>query len=147
MVVASNPDRDLLVDALAQTTFVVTALLTRLGADHDLSLTQLRVLAILRDRERVRATVLAQHLGLEKSTLTGLVDRAARRGLLERVPSPDDGRAVDVLLTSAGHELADRLHDAAAVLLTGLTQDLTAREQARLAALLGRMAPPGRRPS
>jgi len=133
---------DALVDALAQTTFAVTARLNRLGAEHDLSLTQLRVLAILRDRDRVRITALAQHLGLEKSTMTGLVDRGVRRGLLERTASAGDRRAVDVLLTRAGRDLAERLHEAAATSMTGMAQGLSAPERQRLTALLTRLLPP-----
>ena len=98
---AGAVDPDQLLDALVQTAFVTMAVLTRVGAAADLSLTQLRVLAILRDR-RLRMTALADYLGLEKSTMTGLVDRAERRGLLARAPSPDDRRAVDVFLTPAG---------------------------------------------
>jgi hypothetical protein len=91
-------DSDDLVDTLVQSAFATMAVLTRIAAEHDLSLTQLRVLAILRDR-RPRMTALADYLGLEKSTMSGLVDRAERRGLLERVPGAGDGRAVDVQLS------------------------------------------------
>src|SRR5262245_48811324 len=74
---------------------------TKVAAENDLSLTQLRVLAILRDR-RGTMTALAAHLGLDRSTVTGLVDRAQRRGLLARAPNADDGRATDVFLTRRG---------------------------------------------
>ena len=87
-----------MIDALVQASFVTMAVLTRIGAEHDLSLTQLRVLAILRDR-RPRMSVLADHLGLEKSTMSGLVDRAASRGLLARHTAAEDGRAIHVSLT------------------------------------------------
>ena len=138
---------DALVDALAQTTFAVTALLSRLAAEHDLSLTQLRLLAILRDRDRVGVTALAQHLGLEKSTLSGLVDRGARRGLLARESGTGDGRAVDVVLTPAGLELAERLRGRARSLVGGLTSTLGTKEQQRLVALLEQIHPgPGGRP-
>ena len=44
-------DDDLaLVDALGTVAFAITAALTKLGAQHDLSLTQLRLIGILRDR-------------------------------------------------------------------------------------------------
>src|SRR5262245_18594032 len=84
-----------LVDALAQAAFVTMAVLNTLAAENDLSLTQLRVCGILRDR-RLRMAGLAGYLGLEKSTMTGLVDRAEKRGLLARAPSPEDGRAIEV---------------------------------------------------
>ena len=79
----ADPEGEALVDALAHSAFVVMGALTRIGAEHELSLTQLRVLGILRDRTP-RMAELADYLGLEKSTMSGLVDRAERRGLLER---------------------------------------------------------------
>src|SRR3954466_5514393 len=99
---------DALVDALVRNTFQVVGVLTRIGAERDLSLTQLRVLGILRDR-RPRVTELAAYLGLDKSTMSGLIDRAERRGLLARDKNPHDGRVVDVFLTPAGRELTQRL--------------------------------------
>ncbi|GAB2856983.1 hypothetical protein GCM10022221_65710 [Actinocorallia aurea] len=95
-------------DALVRTTFEVAGVLTRVGGEHDLSLSQLRILGILRDR-RARVTELAAHLGLDKSTLSGLIDRAQRRGLLARGKNPQDGRVVEVYATQAGRELAERV--------------------------------------
>jgi DNA-binding MarR family transcriptional regulator len=37
--------------------------------------------------------------------MTGLVDRAEKRGLLQRAPSASDGRAVDVFLSREGQNL------------------------------------------
>jgi MarR family transcriptional regulator, lower aerobic nicotinate degradation pathway regulator len=48
---------------------------------------------------------LARLLGLDKSSVTGLVDRAERRGLVARVPSTADRRAVLVSLTDRGRSL------------------------------------------
>ena len=130
-----------LVDALVQVSFVTMAVLSKVGAEHDLSLTQLRVLGILRDR-RVRMTRLADYLGLEKSTLTGLVDRAAKRGLLERGPNPHDGRAVDVFISPAGAALAERLHAQVRRSLSPLTSALGLAEQRQVQTLLERMLAP-----
>ena len=96
------------VDALAQSSFIVMEVLTRVGAAHDLSLTQMRVLGILRDR-RPRMAELADFLGLEKSTMSGLIDRAEQRGLVARERSAADRRAVDVFMTKAGQRLAARV--------------------------------------
>ena len=101
---------DDLVDALVRNTFEVMGVLTRIGAENDLSLTQLRVLGILRDR-RPRMTELATYLGLDKSTMSGLIDRAEKRGLLARGKNPEDRRIVDVFITPAGRELSERLYD------------------------------------
>jgi DNA-binding MarR family transcriptional regulator len=127
-----------LVDALVQSAFATIAVLNRLGAEYDMSLTQLRVLGILRDR-RLRMTELADYLGLEKSTMTGLVDRAERRGLLERAPNADDGRAVDVFLSPAGMELGGRFYARVVRSLSPMISELDPAGQRQLQALLERM--------
>jgi DNA-binding MarR family transcriptional regulator len=91
-------------DGLVRVAFDVAAAVGPVAARHDLSLTQLRVLGILRDRT-LRMSELADYLGLDRSTVTGLVDRAQARGLVERVRDPADGRAARVALTPAAHEL------------------------------------------
>lgn len=129
---------DGLIDALVQTSFDTMSALSKLAADNDLSLTQLRALGILRDR-RLRMTALADFLGLDKSTMTGLVARAERRGLLERARNPDDGRAVDVFLSDAGVELGERIFRDMEQFISQSTEALTAGEQNRLRTLLERM--------
>jgi DNA-binding MarR family transcriptional regulator len=135
---AENLDGDPLVDALAQTSFTVIAQLSRVAAEHDLSLTQLRVLAILRDRTPAMAA-LAEFLGLERSSVSGLVDRAERRGLVTRTPSRSDGRSVEIALTPAGHELAADVATEVSALLTPLTARLPPADQRRLTTLLTRL--------
>src|SRR5580693_5355348 len=130
--------QEALIDALVRTSFAAMAVLNRIGAEHDLSLTQLRVLGILRDR-RVKMSELADYLGLDKSTISGLVDRAEKRGLLQRAPNPADGRAVDVFLTPDGAELAARLSADVRRSLSAVTSELTPADQHRLQTLLERM--------
>ena len=127
-----------LIDALVQSSFTTMAVLTRVAAEHDLSLTQLRVLAILSDR-RVRMTALADHLGLEKSTMTGLVDRAEKRGLMSRAPSTQDRRAIDVFLTKDGARAAEQVFAGVRGALAPMTSALPAADQRRLQALLRQM--------
>ena len=134
----ADPEGEALVDALAHSAFVVMGALTRIGAEHELSLTQLRVLGILRDRTP-RMAELADYLGLEKSTMSGLVDRAERRGLLARARSLDDGRAVEVFMTAAGLELAERVHTEVRRALDPATGRLDATERQALTRLLERM--------
>ncbi|GAA3073189.1 MarR family winged helix-turn-helix transcriptional regulator [Streptosporangium carneum] len=126
---------DALVDALVRSSFQVVGVLTRIGAERDLSLTQLRVLGILRDR-RSRMTELAAFLGLDKSTLSGLVDRAERRGLVARGKNPHDRRVVDVFLTPAGLELAEQVYDEVWRALAPMTDQLDPQDRGRLVQLL-----------
>jgi DNA-binding MarR family transcriptional regulator len=124
-----------LVDALVQTSFVTVAVLSRIAADNELSLTQLRALAILSDRRLVMAE-LSDYLGLERSTLSGLIDRAERRGLVSRSPGTHDRRSVEVTVTPAGAELAAIVHTRAVRELEPITAALGRSERAQLTALL-----------
>ncbi|HXW80350.1 MAG TPA: MarR family transcriptional regulator [Acidimicrobiales bacterium] len=127
-------ERDLgLVDALAQLSFVVQGALGQVAAAQGLSIVQARLLGILRDR-RLTIKELANLLQLDKSSVTGLVDRAEERGLVQRTPSPVDGRSVQVTITPAGHEVIERGAAAFAAEIAALSADLSAAQQARLSA-------------
>ncbi|BCY09685.1 MarR family winged helix-turn-helix transcriptional regulator [Actinoplanes sp. L3-i22] len=126
---------DAVVDALVRSCFQVMGVLTRIGAENDLSLTQLRVLGILRDR-RARVTDLALFLGVDKSSMSGLIDRAERRGLIGRDRNPGDRRATDVFLTPAGIELTGRLYADVRRALEPATRELDAEQQRTLVTLL-----------
>ena len=95
------------VDGLAQLSFVIQGMLERRAAEYDLSIIQTRLLGVLRDRKPTMHE-LARFLGLDKSSVTGLVDRAERRGLVVRVPSTTDRRAVLVSLTDDGRSLVSQ---------------------------------------
>jgi DNA-binding MarR family transcriptional regulator len=126
---------DELRDALARMSFTLMAVLTEIAAEHDLSLTQLRVLGILRDREPTMAD-LATFTGLERSTISGLIDRAAQRGLVVKTADPHDGRSVRVSLTESARRLAPEITAAIGARITPLTGQLSTSEQKRLTALL-----------
>ena len=69
------------VDGLAQLSFLTLGLLERRAGEHAISIIQTRLLGVLRDRTPTM-NELATLLGLDKSSATGLVDRAERRGLV-----------------------------------------------------------------
>jgi DNA-binding MarR family transcriptional regulator len=112
-----------IVDGLAQLSFRLQHELGQVAAEHGLSLIQLRLIGVLRDRTPGMQE-LARYLGLDKSSMTGLVDRAERRGLVQRIPAPHDGRGIQVSMTEQGHELVrlcevgveQRIHALTAVL-------------------------------
>jgi DNA-binding MarR family transcriptional regulator len=139
MPTAREPSEELdLVDSLVQSSFLVQGILRRVAARHDLSVIQMRLLGILRDREP-GILALARHLELDKSSVTGLVDRAERRGLVERVADPDDGRAVRVRLTKEGRALAARGTGEVGDELLAATAGLSEAQRRQIAELLSRV--------
>jgi DNA-binding MarR family transcriptional regulator len=80
-----------------------------------------------------RMADLGRSFGVEKAALTGLVDRAERRGLVRRTAVPGDRRAVAVVLTDAGRRAAAAFHAEATAELGRLLAPLApgTREQFR----------------
>jgi DNA-binding MarR family transcriptional regulator len=123
-----------LVDSLAQLTFAVHGALGRIAGAHDLSIVQARLLGILRDR-RPTINELARFLQLDKTSVTKLVDRAAERGLVRRVPSSRDGRSVQVTITAAGRRIISEVGSAFEAEIAGLVGDLSPGQRSRLSTL------------
>lgn len=129
---------DALRDGLVQTSFMVIAALSRVAAEQDLSLTQLRMLGILRDREPAMAE-LAAYLGLERSTVSGLIDRAVQRGLVRKTTDAADGRSVRVSLTAEARKMETRVIADIGDLLAPMTDRLSPGDRKRLIALLAKL--------
>jgi len=127
-----------LVSILVRLSFTIQASMTAIAAEHDLSATQARLLGILRDREPTMAG-LARFLGLDKSSITGLVDRAERRDLVRRIAAQRDGRSVQVAITPHGRQLIDACARAIEEQVGALLDGFTDAERRRLAALAGRV--------
>jgi MarR family transcriptional regulator, lower aerobic nicotinate degradation pathway regulator len=126
------------VDGLAQLSFLIHGMLEHRAAEHDLSMIQARLLGVLRDR-RPTMNELARLLGLDKSSASGLVDRAERRGLVVRVPSVTDRRAVTVGLTDDGRSLVSQAATSFEADISALLGRLPPRDQATLSRLISRL--------
>ena len=74
----------------------------RASTPTQLSATDSTLLAHLDEKEAVRATALAKHLGLAASTLSAAIARLAALGYVVQRRGADDGRAVDLLLSAKG---------------------------------------------
>jgi DNA-binding MarR family transcriptional regulator len=123
-----------LVDSLAQLSFLVQGALGKVAAEHGLSVVQLRLLGVLRDRTPGMQE-LAHHLGLDKSSMTGLVDRAERRNLVRRTPAPHDRRSFLVSITPEGQHLARQCGVLVDRRIRDLTAHLTETQRTRLSLL------------
>jgi DNA-binding MarR family transcriptional regulator len=122
-------------DGLVRLSHLVQAAFTRVAALHDLTPVQGRLLCVLAQAPRGMAE-LARAFGVERAALTGLIDRAERRGLVERRAVPGDRRAVRVSLTPDGSRTAARFHAAVTHELLRLLAPLAPPERAAFRAAL-----------
>jgi DNA-binding MarR family transcriptional regulator len=135
----ADPDQQLnSVDALAQLSFLTLGLLERRAGEHGVSIIQTRLLGVLRDRTPTM-NELATLLGLDKSSATGLVDRAERRDLVRRVASSADRRVVLVELTDAGRALVSEVSLGFAADVAILLGRLSLPDRASLVRLVSRL--------
>jgi DNA-binding MarR family transcriptional regulator len=110
-----------------------------LAARHGISLADLYAVRVLARQGEVPISRYGDELGVPRSTITNLVDRLERAGLVERLPSPTDRRITLVRLAPAGQKAVEgavvlRDSEVAARLLA-----LEPAAQAMLAELLERV--------
>jgi DNA-binding MarR family transcriptional regulator len=127
-----------IVGALVRSAFLVNAVYAESGREHGLTPQQGQLLCVLMGKPYGMGE-LGATLGLAKSSLTGLVDRTERNGLVRREPDPQDLRAVRVALTPEGRRLAEAFYVETCRRVAGLPAGLSADERHTLASLLGRV--------
>ena len=126
------------VAALVRSAFLVNAVYAESGRDHGLTPQQGQLLCVLM-AQPYGMSELGAMLGLAKSSLTGLVDRTERNGLVRREPDQADTRAVRVALTSRGSRLAAEFYAETCRRIDRLPAGLSSADRNTLADLLGRV--------
>jgi DNA-binding MarR family transcriptional regulator len=100
-----------------------------------------QVLAAAARDEHGSQLALAQHLGVDRTVMTYLLDSLAEVGLIERRPDPADRRARRIVATTHGRALLDelggRLREAEDQVLAGLDE---AEDRQAFRTLLQRLA-------
>jgi MarR family transcriptional regulator, lower aerobic nicotinate degradation pathway regulator len=124
-----------LVDRLVPLSFLIQAAFEQACTGHGVSPAQARLLGVLQGRSP-RMAELARLLGVEKSSLTGLVDRAAAHGLVCRVVPPDDRRALHVELTERGRQVEAAFRRGNAQRVSALLGPLPEADRLQLTRLL-----------
>ena len=106
-------------------------------------LTQGRFILLVALRRRPDQTAtpaeLADHAGVTRATITGLLDALEKDGLVERSHRTDDRRSVHVKLTRKGVTLLEKTLPDHYTRIGALMAKLTKAEKKQLALLLGKM--------
>jgi DNA-binding MarR family transcriptional regulator len=99
-----------LVSRLTAVAAMVRARIAELGRGYDVSVEEGDILFTIRraGSPGLSPTALADSLMVSSGTMTNRLDHLERKGLIERVPNPDDRRAVEIELTRGAVKLIDR---------------------------------------
>lgn len=109
---ASREARSDLDDVLKSLIYLYTEnrrVLKTLAARASLTGPQLTVVKMLEQMGDLSLTELSDAIRAQNSTVTGIVDRMEREGIVERVRSTEDRRVVRIHLTEKGHKLAEEI--------------------------------------
>lgn len=82
---------------------------------------------------------IAGALHVENSTISGVLDRMQKQGLVTRILNPENRRSIHVKATAKGMSLKEPLLQEVEQLNQQVLQDLTAQEQVQLFNLLRRI--------
>ena len=110
-----------------------------LALDRQLPRSEMLALLLLQRHGERTMSELAEVLGAPLSTASGIGERLARRGLVQRQRRPEDRRVVVVRLTRNGETAAGKLREQIDGLLRRVAGALTDEEQAQLLTLLAKV--------
>ena len=113
--------------------FSIYKYLKRTFSDHqieNMNPTRLGILLALADRDGVIMSKLGRRLFLEKSTMTGVIDKMEADGLVERRTDRSDRRALRIYLTPKAKRLNERIIRIIDKAYAELSRELSAQDLA-----------------
>lgn len=111
-----------------------------LAAQYGLTGPQLTVVKMLASAGDVSLSELSERIHAQNSTVTGIIDRMQREGLVLRARSSRDRRVIHIKLTSKGRELARAVPLQPAEILRGALASLSSDESRVLLRILSKLA-------
>lgn len=101
--------------------------------------TQASIMFMLASGRALAAADLAREYGIDASSITRLIDRLEKRGLITRLRSEEDRRVVRLALTTEGLALATKIPTIFTDVIDKLTAGFTAEEVGFLKSMLRRI--------
>ncbi len=112
---------------------------TQTVTEFGVTSSQALVLLFLLEEDRVTSKDLGEKTEFDSATLTGILDRLERAGLVERRDNPNDGRAILACLTEEGKKTATRIESIMEDKNQAFLSNLTPEEGLILRALLKKL--------
>jgi DNA-binding MarR family transcriptional regulator len=125
---------------LIRTESLVGGLLARRFRRYGMSLSGFNALVILRQSHaRLHPNEIADRLLVTRAAVTALLDALEARGYARRLPSPEDGRMLQIEITDRGEEVLRELLPEHFAAERAMAACLNAAEKELLIGLLGRL--------
>jgi DNA-binding MarR family transcriptional regulator len=105
-------------------------------AKYDLRVVDFSVLSMVSHNPGVTSRQLCSSLNILPPNLVGMINALEKRGIIERLPHPSDGRAMGLHLTEAGLQLMQAAEQTASEIELTASARLTPTERKTLMRLL-----------
>lgn len=106
---------------------------------HGVTLPQWRALAEIAHSEGISQVSLANAVDTDPMTMSGILDRLEKRGLIERFSDPNDSRAKLARMTATGEELVNTARHVGTTMYENALTGLSETEQEHVKAGLTRI--------
>ena len=141
---AAALDRKAILDRIVEAIIYLQTESRRLAreqaAHHDLTPTQLTVVKLLDTIGDLSLSALSDRIRANNSTVTGIIDRMERDGLVERMRDLKDRRVWLIRLTDRGRKAARQISGTPWETLKRALTALSGADQARLLEIMGKLA-------
>ena len=135
-----KPDVDTIVEAILYLYTESRRLMKGVAASFGLTGPQLTVVKMLDEIGDMSLSELSERIRAQNSTVTGIIDRMEREGLVARSRSREDRRVVHIRLTAKGHEVARRIPIAPLTIFREAIEELGPTDGRELLRILTRVA-------
>ena len=118
-------------------------------SQYDISFKHYYYLLALFEEDRVTQVELSERVGMNRATVTSVVDTMEAQGLVKRVRDPEDRRKINVVLTPKGTRLRRPLLDSIGEVQRTALKGIAARDLdhffATIERIIENLSPPQRR--
>ena len=98
-----------IIENLSEISIQYFALVRQLSSKFELTLSQTLILLSI-SFDGITISDLSEKLGIDISTMTRNIQRIEKKGLIKRLPNPDDKRSIKLFLSKRGSTLSNSLN-------------------------------------
>jgi DNA-binding MarR family transcriptional regulator len=135
-----EPDMDAVVEAIVYLYTESRRITKGLASEYGLTGPQLAVVKMLEPVGKLSLSELSDRIRARNSTVTGIIDRMEREGLVERRRSEEDRRVIHIVLTRQGQKLANDIPVEPVQIFRQVLSELSPRDASDLKRILTRLA-------
>jgi DNA-binding MarR family transcriptional regulator len=135
----AEPDLDLIIESMIYLYSESRRVTRAVAEQYGLTGSQLLVLKMLEPQGQLSLSELSERIRAKNSTVTGIIDRMERDGLVVRRRSGEDRRVVHIELTPRGKKLANDAEADPKQLYRALLEELSPRDAAELERIMSKL--------